>query len=85
VKIKALIRKKDASNKFVRFGVVKKEDLEIWSLNIRSGHYNKYLTVWSKVTLGYALDIWNECTKRFPKYYWILYNNKRLKKTINVV
>jgi hypothetical protein len=39
VKIKALTRKKDASNKFVRFWVAKKEDLEIWSLNIRCGHY----------------------------------------------
>jgi hypothetical protein len=31
------------------------------------------------VTLGYALEIWDECTKRFPRYDWILYNNKRLR------
>jgi hypothetical protein len=41
--------------------------------------FNKYLTVWNKFTLGYALKIWKESVNRFPDYDWILYNNKRLK------
>jgi hypothetical protein len=64
VKTKALIRKKDDSKKFVRFWITDKKNLEIWSLNIRCNYYNKYLTVWSKMTLGYALEIWDECIPR---------------------
>jgi hypothetical protein len=79
VKIKALLRKRDSVGKPIGFWVASKEILEIWSLNVRCNNYNRYLTVWSKVTLGYALDIWNERTKRFSKCDWILYNNKRLK------
>jgi hypothetical protein len=79
MRIKALARKRNLKNKCYNL-VASRVDLEIWSLNIRSDYYNKYLTVWSRVTLNYAFDIWNDFTKKFPKFDWILYNNKRLSK-----
>jgi hypothetical protein len=81
VKIKGLIRKKDDSKRFVRHWVADKTSFELWSMNIKSCYYCRYLTVWSKVPLSYALEIWDECTKRFPKFDWILRNNKSLKKS----
>jgi hypothetical protein len=53
--------------------------MEIWNSNVECGGFSKYLTIWSKVTLGYASKIWKENVNRFPDYDWILYNNKRLK------
>jgi hypothetical protein len=80
VRIKALTRKKN-NRAFNVSWVANKDKLELWCLNIRTNNnYCKYLTVWSRVTLGYALEIWNEFTKKFPKFDWILYNNKMLKK-----
>jgi hypothetical protein len=64
VLIKALSRKRNHNGRGY-FWIASKEELEIWSLNVRCGNYIRYLTVWSKVTLAYALDIWNEFTKKF--------------------
>jgi hypothetical protein len=79
VRIKAYARKRNIKAKGLRW-VASKEELELWSINIRRNDYCKFLSIWSKVTLEYALDIWREFTKKFPNYDWILYNNKKLKK-----
>jgi hypothetical protein len=55
------------------------KDLELWNINVKFGSYSRYLSIWSKLTLGYALEIWKESVNRFPDYDWILYNNKTLK------
>jgi hypothetical protein len=59
--------------------IASKNDMESWNVNVKCGGFNKYLTIWSKVTIGYALEIWSENIERFPGYDWILYNNRRLK------
>jgi hypothetical protein len=48
-------------------------------VNVKCCGSSKYLTVWSKVTIGYSLYIWKKNVERFLDYDWILYNNKRLK------
>jgi hypothetical protein len=53
--------------------------MEIRSICVKSGGFSKYLSIWNKVTLGYALEIWSENVERFPDYDWMMYNNKRLK------
>jgi hypothetical protein len=60
--------------------IAERKVLELWNLNIRCGKYCNYLSIWSKVSLGYALEVWNERTKKFLSFDWILYNNKVLKK-----
>jgi hypothetical protein len=78
-RITGIVGKREES-KGIKCWIAEKKILELWNINIRCGKYCKYLSVWSKVTLGYALEIWDECTKRFPTYDWISYNNKALKK-----
>jgi hypothetical protein len=56
-----------------------RNELELWTLNVKCGSYSQYLSVWNKVTLGYAIDIWKDSIDNFPSYDWIMYNNKRLK------
>jgi hypothetical protein len=46
---------------------------------VKCGSYSQYLSVWSKVTLGYAIEFWKDSIDNFPSYDWIMYNNKRLK------
>jgi hypothetical protein len=48
--------------------IINKRDMEIWTINIKCGNFSKYLTIWSKVTLGYVLEIWKEIVNRFPDY-----------------
>jgi hypothetical protein len=62
-----------------KYWIASKKVLELWNINVKCSSYSKYLSIWSKVTLGYALEIWKENINRFHDYDWILYNNKRLK------
>jgi hypothetical protein len=59
--------------------ITSKEEMEIRNINVKCGSFSKYLTIWNKVTIGYALEIGSENVERFPDYDWVLYNNKRLK------
>jgi hypothetical protein len=56
-----------------------KEEMEIRTICVKCGSYSKYLSVWSKVTIGNALEIWNEVVERFPDYDWVMYNNRKLR------
>jgi hypothetical protein len=62
-----------------KYWITDRMKLEIKNIEITCGNFKKYLSVWNKIILGYALEIWNEIIRRFPKYDWILYKNKRLK------
>jgi hypothetical protein len=59
--------------------IASKEEMDIRNINVKCGSFSKYLTIWNKVTIGYALEIWSENVERFPDYDWVLYSNKRLK------
>jgi hypothetical protein len=59
--------------------IASKEEMEIRNVNVKCGSFSQYLTIWNKVKIGYALEIWSECVERFPDYDWVLNNNKILK------
>jgi hypothetical protein len=63
-----------------KFWIANKELVEIKFIRIDAfNKFSRTLNCLSRLSLGHVIEIWQECVNRFPKYEWILYNNKRLK------
>jgi hypothetical protein len=73
-----IVRKNVKTSK-PKFWIAGKTMRDIWNINVNCDSFNQYLTIWSKVTASYALEICKENINRFPDYDWILCSNKRLK------